>query len=85
MKITLPSHLGTFISNCSKMFMNSFIRKHNGFYNHSVLYGNTDSLYIERKHWNVLNKTKLLGGNLCPGENDYGDDKIIFHGLFSAP
>ena len=29
--------------------MNNFIREKNGFYNNSIYYGDTDSLYIEKK------------------------------------
>ena len=48
-KNTLPSHLGAFILSNSKRNMNNFIRGINGFYNKSIYYGDTDSLYIEKK------------------------------------
>ena len=44
---TLPSQLGA-LSN-SKRIMNNFIREINGFYISSVYYGDTDSLYKEKK------------------------------------
>ena len=47
-KNTLPSHLGAFILSNSKRIMNNFIREINGFYNNSIYYGDTDSLYIEK-------------------------------------
>ena len=56
----------------------------NGFYKNSIYYGDTDSLYIERKYWDVLNKANLVGKNLCKGENDY-DSGGIFYGLFLVP
>ena len=36
--------------------MNIFIREINGFYNNSIYYSDTDSLYIEKKYWDVLDK-----------------------------
>ena len=84
MKITLPSHLGAFILGNSKRIMNNFIREINGFYNNSIYYGDTDSLYIEKKHWDVLDKANLVGKNLCQGKNDYKTGGI-FYGFFLAP
>ena len=83
-KNTLPSHLGAFILSNSKRLMNNFIREINGFYNNSIYYGDTDSLYIEKKYWDVLDKANLVGKNLCQGKNDYKSGGI-FYGLFLAP
>ena len=49
LKNTLPAHLGAFILSNSKRNMNNFTREINGFYNSSLYYGDTDSLYIEKK------------------------------------
>ena len=83
-KNTLPSHLGAFILSNSKRIMNNFIREINGFYNNSIYYGDTDSLYIEKKYWDVLDKANFVGKNLCQGKNDYKTGGI-FYGLFLAP
>ena len=83
-KNTLPSHLGAFILSNSKRFMNNFIREINGFYNNSIYYGDTDSLYIEKNYWDVLFKANLVGKILCQGKNDY-ETVGIFYGLFLAP
>ena len=83
-KNILPSHLGAFILTNSKRIMNNFIREINGFYNNSIYYGDTDSLYIEKKYWDVLDKANLVGKNLCQGKNDYKTGGI-FYGLFLAP
>ena len=83
-KNTLPSHLGAFILSNSKRIMNNFIREINGFYNNSIYYGDTDSLYIEKKYWDVLDKANLVGKNLCQGKIDYKTGGI-FYGLFLAP
>ena len=64
--------------------MNSFIREINGFYNNSIHYGDTDSLYIEKKHWDVLDEANLVGKNLCQGKNDYKTGGILY-GLLLAP
>ena len=62
-KNTLPSQLGASILSNSKRTMNKFIREINGFYNNSINYGDTDSLYIVKKFWDVLNK--LVGKEFC--------------------
>ena len=64
--------------------MNIFIRKINGFYNNSIYYGDTDSLYIEKKYWVVLDKASLVVKTLCQGKNDHKSGRI-FYGLFLAP
>ena len=83
-KKTMPSHLGAFILSNSKRIMNNFIRESNGFFNDSIYYGDTDSLYIEKKHWDVLDKAELVGKSLCQRKNDY-ETRGIFSGLFLAP
>ena len=83
-KNTLASPLGAFILSNSKRIMNNFIREINGFYNISIYYGDTDSLYIGKNYWDVLDKANLVGKNLCQGKNDYKTGGI-FYGLFLAP
>ena len=82
-KNTLPSHLGAFILSNSQRIINNFIREINGFYNNSIYYGDTDSVYIEKKYWDELDKANLVGKNLCQGKNDYKTGGI-FYGLFLA-
>ena len=48
-KKILPAHLGAFILSNSKRIKNNFIREINGFDNNSIYFGDTDSLYIEKK------------------------------------
>ena len=83
-KNTLPAVLGAFILSNSKRIMNNFIREINGFYNNSIYYGDTDSLYIEKKYWDVLDKANLVGEELCQCKNDYKTGGI-FYALFLAP
>ena len=41
--------------------MNNFIREIVGFYNNSIYYTDCDSLYIEKKYWDLLDKANLVG------------------------
>ena len=81
---TLPLHLAVFIQSNSKRIMNNFIHAVVGFYTNDVYYPDTDSLYIENKHWDKLHKAGLVEKNLLQGKNDYKRGGI-FHGLFLAP
>ena len=81
---TMPLHLGAFVLSNSKRIMNNFIHAINGFYTNDLYYRDTDSLYIENKHWDKLKKAGLVGKNLLQGKNDYKDGGK-FCGLFLAP
>ena len=83
-KITMLSQLGAFILSNSKRIMNNFIRVIDGFKTNNVYYQDTDSLYIEKKHWEKLNENGLVGNDLLEGKNDYGGWGI-FYSLFLAP
>ena len=83
-KNTLPAVLGAFILGNSKRIMNNVIRVINGFHINSIYYGDTDSLCIEKKYWDVLDKAILVGEGLCQSKKDYKTGGI-FYGLFSAP
>ena len=43
------------------------------FFTNDVYYRDTDSLYIENKHWDKIDKAGLVGKNLLKGKNDYKD------------
>ena len=81
---TMPFHLGSFVSGKSKRFMNNFIHDVNGFYTNDVFYTDTDSLYIEKKHWDNLDKAGLIEKNRLQGKNEY-KERGIWYGLFLAP
>ena len=81
---TRPLHLGAFVLSNSKRIMNNFIHAIDRFYTNNVYYTDTDSLYIENKHWDKLKKAGLVGKELLQGKNDYKDGGI-FYGLFLAP
>ena len=80
----MSSHLRAFILSNSKRIKKNFIREKNGLYNNRINYGDTDSLHIETKYWDVLDKTKLAGKELCPGKSDCKSGSI-FYGSFPAP
>ena len=50
--------------------MDKCIRETNAFYNINVYYTDTDTLYIEKKYWDVLDKAGLVGDGLCLGKNE---------------
>ena len=81
---TMPLQLGAFVLSNSKRMMNNFIHAINGFYTNDLYYTDTDSLYIENKHWDKLDKAGLVGKELLQGKSDYKDGGI-FYGLFLAP
>ena len=83
---TLSLQLAVFIfSSSSKRIRNNFIHAIDGFCSNDVYYTYTDSLYIENKHWDKLNKAGLVGKNLLQGKNDYGPDAGIWYAAFFAP
>ena len=83
-KNNLPAVLGAFILANSRRIMNKFIGEINGFYENNIYYTDTDSLYIEKKYWDVLDKANLVGDELCQGKNDYKTGGI-FYALYLAP
>ena len=67
---TMPLHLGAFVLSNSKRIIKNFIHPINGFHTNEVYYTDTDSLYIENKHWDKLDETGLVG-------KDYYKEKTI--------
>ena len=70
---TLPSHFGSLILSQSKRMMNNVIKQIGGFYNNSIYYIDTDSLYIHKNHWSNLVENGFVGKTLCLGKIDYGN------------
>ena len=81
---TMPLHLGAFVLSNSKRIMNNFIHAINEFYTNDVYYTDTDSLYIENKHWDKLDKAGLVGKGLLQGKNDYKDGGIFLRTVSST-
>ena len=53
---TMRLHLGAFIISIIKRIMNNFIHAIDGFHTNDLYYEDTDSMYIENKHWDKLDK-----------------------------
>ena len=80
----MPLHLSAFVLSNSKRIMNSIKHAIGGSYTNDVYYTDTDSLYVENKHWDKLDKAELVGKNRSQGKNDYKDGGF-WYGLFLAP
>ena len=74
---TLPLQLAVFILSNSKRIMNNFIHAIDGFSSNDVYYTDCDSLYMENKHWDKLDKAGLVVENLLQGKNDYKDGGLF--------
>ena len=53
--------------------MNNFVEVLQVLKTINVFYQDTDSLYIEKKHWDTLNSACYVESNLCQVKNDYND------------
>ena len=51
---TMPLHLRAFVISNGKRVMHNFIHANNGFNTNDFYYGDTDSSYLEKKHWERL-------------------------------
>jgi DNA polymerase type B, organellar and viral len=74
---TKPIYLGAFILSYSKLIMNRYIYALDGFYNHTIIYMDTDSVYILEKDYPLLVKAGLVGKELGQCKNDYGEGEVI--------
>ena len=81
---TVHLHLGAFVLSNKKRNMNNSVQVIIGFDTNDFYYTDTNSLYIQKKHWDKLNKAGLVGKNLLQGKNDFKDG-IIFSALLLAP
>jgi DNA polymerase type B, organellar and viral len=70
---TKPISLGAFILSYSKLIMNKHIYALDGFYNHNIVYCDTDSLYIPKRMYRLLEENGLVGNQLGQSKNDYGE------------
>ena len=74
---TMPSHFGSSIFSHSKRLMNDVIKQIGGFYNDSIYYTDTDSLYIHKKYWSYLVDNGFVGKSLGLSKKDYGNSGIL--------
>ena len=79
-----PSHFGSYFLSHSRRLMNDVINQLGRFYNNSIYYGDTDSLYIHKQYWSDLVDNGIVGKALGLGKNDYGQSGILY-GWFRAP
>ena len=80
-----PFQFGSMILSHSKRLMNDIILTLDGFKNNKIYYGDTDSVYIHKNDYNILDENGLIGKNRWQSKNDYGDNAGIVYGLFLAP
>ena len=66
---TMPLQLGAFLLSNSKRIMKNFIHANNGFITNDVYYTDTNSLYIENKHWDKLDIAGSVGKKLLQSKN----------------
>ena len=83
-KNTMQGLFGSFLWSNRRRIMNTFIRGIIGFKTMNVFFTDTESLYIEKKHWDVLDKIKLVGKRLRQSEKGFKSGGIFSH-LFLAP
>ena len=76
--------LDAFVLSKSKRIMNNYIHAIDGFYSNDVYYTDTDSFYIENKHWDKLHKAGLVGKNRMQGKNDYKEGGFWYGLLLAA-
>ena len=81
---TMPFHFGSqILSHCNRLMI-EVINQMGGFYNNSTYYGDTDSMYIQKKIWSDLVDNEFVGKSLGLGKNDYGNSGT-FYASFLAP
>jgi len=70
---TKPIYLGAYILSYSKLIMNKYIDALDGFYSPTIIYCDTDSVYIPKKSYRLLKEKELVGNQLGQCKNDYGE------------
>ena len=68
---TMLLQLGALVLSNSKRIVNNFRHSIIGFYTKDVYYTDSDSLYIENKHWKKLDKPGLVGKELLQGKKRF--------------
>ena len=54
-------HLGSHVFGLCKRLMNFVIREKDGCYSKNYIYGDTNSAYIDKKHWSTLIDNGFVG------------------------
>ena len=82
---TMPSHMGSYILSHSKRLMNEVIEHIDGFYKKNIYYSDTDSIYIHKNDFNILDRDGFIQDSLGKSKNDYGDNGGNIKALFLGP
>ena len=80
-----PCHLGSFNLSESKRFLNDVSLSLDGFINSKIYYSDTDSIYIHRNDYKLLQKQRMIGKEIGQSKNDYDDSAAVVCDLFLAP
>ena len=80
---TMPSHFGMYILSDSKRLMNEVFNQVGGFYNNSIYYADTDSVYKQKKNWDDLVDKGFVGKFLGLGGNDYRNSGLFYAWLLA--
>ena len=58
--------------------MDNVIDALDGFKNNKIYYSDTDSVYIHKNDYIVLQEKSLIGKKLIQSKNDYGDAGVAY-------
>ena len=72
-----PIYLGAYILSYSKVILNELIDIVGGFFEHTIIYCDTDSIYITEDKFKLLVEKGKIGNELGQCKNDYGDGSKI--------
>ena len=75
-KNTMLLKLGFFDQSKSKRIMKKNVRAIDGFEYDEAYYTDNDSLYKEKKCWEILERKKLVGEEMGQGRNEY--EMVVF-------
>jgi DNA polymerase elongation subunit (family B) len=70
---TKPIYLGAYILSYSKRIMNEYVDASDGFFSHTIVYSDTDSQYMTKDSYRLVEEKGLIGNELGQCKNDYGE------------
>ena len=77
--------MGSYILSHSKRLMDEVIEHIDGFYKKNIYYTDTDSIYIHKNDFNILDRDGFIKDTLGKSKNDYGKNGGIIKALFLGP
>ena len=75
----MPCLLGSYKLGRSKRLKNNVLREIDDFYSNLFYYGDTDSAYVQKKHWSTSCEKGFIGKCFGLGKDNYG-----YAGIFCA-